>query len=50
MAPVWKCDRLLNVEPRSTMLIPYVLTRDVASVYLPMLLNERFGPPTCNST
>jgi len=34
IAPVWKCDRSLNVEPRTAMLIPARVIRGVTSVYL----------------
>ncbi|KAL0122881.1 hypothetical protein PUN28_007513 [Cardiocondyla obscurior] len=49
MAPVWKCDRSLNVEPRAAMLIPARVSRGVTSVYLrigpqPDLTNTS-GPP-----
>lgn len=38
IAPVWKCDRPLNVEPRAAMLIPARVSQGVTSVYL------RIGP------
>lgn len=34
IAPVWKCDRPLNVEPRTAMLIPARVSQGVTSVYL----------------
>lgn len=52
MAPVWKCDRPLNVEPRTAMLIPARVSQGVTSVYLrigfwPDLTNTD-GPPSRN--
>lgn len=49
IAPVWKCDRPLNVESRAAMLIPARVSRGVTSVYLrigpqPDLTNTN-GPP-----
>lgn len=49
IAPVWKCDRPLNVEPRTAMLIPVRVSRGVTSVYLrigsQLDLTNTNGPP-----
>lgn len=54
MAPVWKCDWLLKRRTAfdyvNSIRVNSRCSFRLSSNLYPMLLNERFGPPTYNST